>query len=575
MNSCHDRRRSFALVACIMALVLWFDLRAGAQSLQDYFTNRITVTNLTGQFTQNNSNATFEINEPNHGGKTGGHSLWISWVAVSNGIVTFKTETSGFDTLLSAYQFTTTNGATFADLREVARADDSEGFEHESEIEFGVVAGQRFEVAVDGYFGAVGQIDFQWEFKNLALPPPIILTTLADRSVNIGDAVSLAFAVTNAGAGSFRWFRNGQELDGITTTNLDIASFSVTNVGRYKMRVSVGGGVQYFSVPVEIQINTDGAANTLAQGKLLDAPSSPLIGLAGDGLLRLVRKSFTGVVRGYNGSQIFNTTYAVIDTNEPPHCGVASGKSYWLLYQPPTNGTVTLDTLGSTYDTVMEAYTYNGTLTGYQDLISLDCANDSFTTNNAARIILPVAKSRQYLLVVAGVNGASGTAWLNYSLNTNQLPQPPSLTSTPPLQTVSAGSTVVLTAPVTGAPPMVFSWRKDGVLLPGQTSSSLVLSAVTSGQSGSYSFTVTNDMGSATGAFALKVVVPTLCKLAPVSFGLQLSYFTVVGQVYTVEECTNFLTGWISWPGSLVGNGLTNYFNVPNDGKKFYRIRIE
>jgi hypothetical protein len=306
---------------------------------------------------------------------------------------------------------------------------------------------------------------------------------------------------------------------------------------------------------------------------LLDASSTPLVGSSGTKSAN-GQKDF-GVVRGYNGSQIFDTTYAVTDTNEPVHCNVSSGKSYWLLYQPPTNGTIALDTLGSSYDTVMEAYTYNGALTGYSNLISLDCANNSFPSNNAAQILLPVAKSRQYLLVVAGVNGASGTAWLNYKLDTNQPPQPPTLASTPQPRIVAAGSTVMLTASVNGAPPLFYSWRKNGVLLTNQTSPVLLLTGVVPSQSGDYTFTVTNDIGSVSGTFALKVVVPPWCALAPIPAGMQLSFPTLVNQLYTIEESTNLQTPWLAWPGGFVGNGLTNYFNVPNIGNKFYRIRIE
>ena len=554
---------------------LFLSATTSAQTLQDTFTNRQTISSVSGQLLQNNSTATLEPNEPRHGGKPGGHSLWISWLAPTNGIIRFKTETSTFDTLLSAYKFTTTNETTFADLREVARADDSEGLDFESEIEFGVIAGERYEIAVDGYFGAVGMVDFRWTFTTLPAAPPQIFNLLNDYAVNIGDPVSLTFNVTNPVAGTYKWLLNGNEISGATSTTLSIASFSPGDVGHYKLRINLGGGVQFFSVPVELQINTEGSATTLAQGKVFDAPATPLIGSSGGGAGFLRRLLTPGVVRGYNGSQVFNTTFAVVDPSEPPHCGVNSSKSYWLVYQPPVNGTVTLDTLGSAYDTVMETYTSNGTPTGYQDFISLDCANDSFTTNTASRIILPVAKTRQYYIVVAGVNGASGTAWINYKLNTNQPPLAPSLTSTPQPQTVAAGSTVAFTAPVSGALPMFFTWRKDNVLLPGKTSAALVLTNVNPTQNGSYAFTVTNDMGSATGTFVLKVVVPTQCRLTPIPNGLQLSYSTLVGQTYTTEESTNLRLGWTPWPGSFVGNGLTNYFNILNLGTRFFRVRVE
>ena len=315
------------VVALVLVAVMFASVARG-QSLQDFFANRETITSSSGQLERSNLDATVETGEPNHGGKPGGHSLWISWIAPTNGVIRFKTETSGFDTLLSAYQFATTNGSTFAELREVSRADDSEGLERESEIEFGVLTGERYEIAVDGYYGSVGTVEFSWHLDPLSLPPTQILSSPADRSVNIGDTVSLSMNVTNAAAGTFKWYFNGDEIPSATTTNLAITSFQATNVGRYKFRVSFSGGVRFFSVPTEIQINTDGSSNTLAQPKLLDAPGTPLIGSDDNGGSGLRAWSLAfgggtktpmsfGVVRGYNGSQIFNTTYATRDPAEP------------------------------------------------------------------------------------------------------------------------------------------------------------------------------------------------------------------------------------------------------------------
>ena len=567
----------------VLTALLAFSLTADAQTLQDLFANREVVTTPTGRLERSNTTASVEVGEPKHGGKTGGHSLWVTWVAPTNGVAKFRTEGSGFDTLLGAYQFTTTNGTTFADLREVARADDSEGFERESEIEFGVVSGGRYEIAADGYFGATGLIEVKWEFDPLPAPPPIVLDTPADRSVKVGDAVSLLVNVTNAAGGQFKWYFNGNEL-AVTTNHLLIPSFQTTNVGRYKLRISADG-IQYFSIPTEIQINTDGASNTLAQPKLLDAPGTPLIGGDGGGVLALLafgprpagasRTADFGVVRGYNGSQIFNTTYGTTDPAEPPHCGVIGGASYWLIFQPPTNGTVTLDTLGSTYDTVMETYTFTGSLAGYADLIQIACNNDGFGSNGPARVQFPVVKSRQYVVAVDGVNGVRGTGWVNYNLNTNQLPQPPALTSSPQPLLVAAGATVALNAPVTGAPPLMFTWRKDGTLLPGELGASLVLPAVTTNSSGDYSFSATNDLGGPVSAtFSVTVVPPPNCAITQVEGGVQLSFPTIAGIRYTVEEAAAVSGPWQPWPNFYLGDGQIVNAYALNAGTRFYRVRV-
>lgn len=583
IRSCHGR---LWIRALMMAMMLCAGVVSG-QSLQNLFTNRQTITSTSGILEKNNNTATVEVGEPKHGGKLGGHSLWISWFAPTNGIVRFKTEASGFDTLLSAYQFTNVAGSTFADLREVARADDSEGLGDESEIKFGVYEGETYEIAVDGYFGAVGQVELSWSFNPLPFLPAKILSSPPDRSVNFGETVTLSVTVTNVGSNQLNWFFNGNDISS-TSTNLVITNFQAADVGRYKFRVNSGGGVQYFSIPAEIQINTDGSSNTLAQPKFRDTSATPLIGANGGGSSLRVQNLVSGggitpinlgVVRGYNGSQIFNTTYAITDPLEPAHCNVVGGASYWLLYQPPTNGTITLDTIGSTYDTVMEVYTYNGALTGYQDLIKLDCSDNAFPSNNASRVVFPVVKTRQYLVAVDGVAGARGIAWLNYSLNTNQPAQSPSLTGTPSPIVAPQGATVAMSAPVTGAPPLMFTWRKNGVVIPGINTSPLVLANVTTNSTASYAFAVTNDLGGpAQSSIGLTVISQPTCTLTSVvglPNALKLSFQTVAGRNYFVEDTTNLFAPWTQWPTFYIGDGNPINAYVLRNGNRFFRVRVE
>src|ERR1041385_6158991 len=173
-RNCRMIARAFLVALLLIGLAPLCD----AQSFEDYFTNRETFTNASGVLEGSNSNATVELGQPLHAGKTGGHSLWISWVAPSNGVARFKTETSGFDTLLAAYNFHSTNDTTFDKLIVAARNDDSDELgDRERTIEFGVRAGQRFEIAVDGDFGAVGDIKMQWSLDVTPNPPPTIVST--------------------------------------------------------------------------------------------------------------------------------------------------------------------------------------------------------------------------------------------------------------------------------------------------------------------------------------------------------------------------------------------------------------
>jgi len=586
-SECLDAVKKLGSIARVLMLVLACCGLADychAQAFEDYFTNRETFTAASGSLTGNNSIATVEPGEPLHAGKPGGHSLWISWVAPTNGVARFKTEASSFDTLLAAYYFNSTNDTTFDKLIVAARDDDSEELgDRESEIDFGVTAGHRYEIAVDGYYGAVGGIELQWSMNITTNPPPTILSTTPDTTLKIGDPITLLVALTNVPNGTrFQWFFNGAELLNQNSTNLVISSMQVTNVGRYKLQIDLGSGVTFFSSSTELQINTEGAT-ALAQGKLPDAPGTELVGSDGTLIVsRLIRSAILaatspqaiGVVRGYTGTQIFNTTYATTDPTEPRHCSLTGGYSYWLGYQPPTNGTVTLDTVGSTYDTVLEVYSYNVPPTTYDNLISLTC--DHASVVGGSRVQLAVTKSRQYVVVVAGVNGAQGTAYLNYNLNTNQLPQPPAVVSAPQTLVVSNGADALLVPPITGTPPMHFFWSTNSAPMTNGYSPYLLMPHVTPAQTADYSVLVTNDLGKAIATMPLHVVVPPGCSLVQtVSNTLQMAFPTQSGLSYTIEEAADLRGPWFPLGQTFIGSGQTATVDLPITTNGYFRVSVQ
>ena len=577
-------RGTFVALALLASMV-----GAQAVAFQDYFTNRETLFTTNGTLVGDNSAATLETSEPQHGGKPGGHSLWISWVAPTNGVATFDTHASSFDTLMSAYTLNPTNATTVDKLHEEARNDDDPGFAPTSLIQFGAIAGHRYEIAVDGYQGATGSVILHWSFAPSASPPPIIVSTPNDQAAKQGDPVTLSVNMITSGSLQLAWFFNGIEDTNQSGTNFVITSLQDTNVGRYQLRITIGNGnnrVRFFTTPVEIQINSEGSTNTLAEDKLLDSPASPLIGDdGGGGTPHAVSKLFPngihanggaiGVVRGYNGSQVFNTTFATTDPAEPPHCGVIGGASYWLMFQPPTNGTLTLDTIGSSYDTVMEVYTFNGTLSGYGDLISIACDNDSVSPHGPSRVAFQAVKTRQYVVVVDGVSGVRGTAWLNYGLNTNLPAQPPILQSLVATQTVTLGSTVTLAPAIGGALPMNFSWRKDDTTITNVSMPFLQLTNVTTAQTGNYSLTATNDLGTLTITMPVHVVAPPSLTVGQGAGILQLNFPTVAGFRYTVQQADALSGPWSAWSPPFFGSGQNFTTNIPGAGTMFFRVRVE
>lgn len=141
----------------------------------DNFANRFTIPSAGGSVTGSNATATKESGEPNHGNVTGGKSLWWSWTAPASGLVTVSLDGSTFDTTLGIYQGNAVNS-----LVSVAQDDDG-GAGSSSRALFNAVADTTYQIAVDGYSGASGNI-------NLTVKPGILNDNFADSLQLIGTS---------------------------------------------------------------------------------------------------------------------------------------------------------------------------------------------------------------------------------------------------------------------------------------------------------------------------------------------------------------------------------------------------
>lgn len=459
------RVRRVPRAARILAAWLMLAVMGHAAELKDQFDDREQLTANSGAITGSNAGATRETDEPQHADKPGGRSVWISWIAPTNGIMTIRTSGSTFDTLLAAYYFRDGDEQTLDKLREAASNDDDAGTEPASFIQFATKAGRRYEIAVDGYQGATGAVALSWNFIDINTQPPIVVSVPGDRAARLGDPVTLTVNFETSPDARLQWRFNGDSF-GEEGPTLFIPSLQLTNVGRYSLRVRIGDN-RFETTPVEIQINSEGQTNALARDKVFDALGSRLTpnddaddaddadddGEPAGAAPLLVAASApvlaasAGVSRGHNGTQVFNTTYATPDPNEPQHCGVAGGASYWFAYEAPMNGVLRVDTIGSGYDTLLAAYGVQLPVAGYDSLVPLACDNDAVAPLGESRIEFPVLAGRQYLVVLDGVAGARGIAHLNYQL---EVAPPPDTTK--PVLTVTAPAArlmVVSNAPFT------------------------------------------------------------------------------------------------------------------------------
>jgi peroxiredoxin len=155
-----------------VAAVVVFALKsavAQAQPSNDDFASRNTMTGSSISVSGSNVNATKESGEPNFPDNLGGKSVWWTWTAPTDGMVTLTTTGSSFDTLLAVY-----TGDSVQSLSLVgANDDDPARTDFTSRVQFDVAAGMTCQIVVDGFNDDFGFIDSGSIVLNLTLGPVV------------------------------------------------------------------------------------------------------------------------------------------------------------------------------------------------------------------------------------------------------------------------------------------------------------------------------------------------------------------------------------------------------------------
>ena len=205
----------------------------------DFFAAATPLTSTVGTNSVDTSNATKETGEPAHAGNTGGKSVWYSFVAPQDGVLTLSTEGSTFDTLLAVY-----TGDVVSDLTLVASDDDAflgapGGF---SLLNVPVHANFLYHIAVDGYGGASGSALLTYSFA------PAKLVHL-DATTTGAGTIQLA-SINSLGGKNIE---PGSSIDVASGTTVVLTP---TPASGYHFD-SWSGTVNSFSAPLTLVLNAD------------------------------------------------------------------------------------------------------------------------------------------------------------------------------------------------------------------------------------------------------------------------------------------------------------------------------
>lgn len=115
---------------------------------------------------------------------------------------------------------------------------------------------------------------------------------------------------------------------------------------------------------------------------------------------------------GTSGTATGATAQASRELGEPNHAANNAGaKSIWYRWTAPASGTLTVDTFGSNYDTLLGVYT--GTAL---NALTQVASNDDTSPGFQSRVQFAVTAGTTYRIAVDGWNGASGNVTLHWAL---------------------------------------------------------------------------------------------------------------------------------------------------------------
>jgi hypothetical protein len=103
-----------------------------------------------------------------------------------------------------------------------------------------------------------------------------------------------------------------------------------------------------------------------------------------------------------------NTANATKEAGEPNHAGNAGGHSIWFTWTAPSTKAVTIDTINSSFNTLLAVYTGNAV-----NALTLVVSNDDIAPGfQQSRVTFNATAGKIYQIAVDGYNGASGSVVL-------------------------------------------------------------------------------------------------------------------------------------------------------------------
>jgi len=352
---------------------------------------------------------------------------------------------------------------------------------------------------------------------------PGITSQPASQSVSPGAPVNFSVAVTGTGPFTYQWRKDGVDIANATLATYAVASAQQSHEGQYTCRVTNSAG-SVISNAATLVVYNPPAITQEPQDQTIEAGASVSFSVVatGDGTLAYQwRKDGVAVT---NSGSISGATLAALTINP---CQTANTGSYTCVvtnaYGNGTSAaavlTVQQGAVPATIETDPVSQTVLGgenvalrvTATGDQPLtyqwkksganLTDDGRISGSKTANLAIQTIQTGDAGSYVCQVTNASGSDVSAVAQITVNDAA----PTIVQQPPFVTYARkNSNAELVIVATGAGPMQYQWRKNGVNLvnggdiSGADTATLTIAKTEDTDSGNYTCVITNSAGTAT-----------------------------------------------------------------------------
>lgn len=456
------------------------------------------VRGLSGTQVFNTTTATHDPSEPQHCGQAGGASYWFAYEATESGVLHFDAAGTAFQAVLAVYSFTpplesySQMVAITCDVADPAHAAPT--------VTFGVEAGRTYAVVLDGVGGARGVAQLNYQFERPS-PPDVAPSVAQEPGVVVvaeGRPWFLTVGVAGTAPFGFLWRHEGQVVADAHGARLESLAAVMSDAGAYVVEVTNRAGAATSIVarvtvgrppvivePMPDRVIAEGGS-TLLQSHVTGDGSMTFRWFK-DGLLLPDDvgpvKSISHAVSSDAGAYRFEVASAF---------GVATGLVARVNVVPVPRGTLVLSSprvaVGSD---VVVGVRVDGATVG-----TVAWYHDSALVPGVFGVELRLASARlsdsgDYRAVASTDLGP-----VDCGVIALRVLEPVVFGGLPQAQLLAAGSPVLLAASAAGSPPLRWQWIKDGIALEGGTRDTFALPAAVEADSGMYSVTVANELGS-------------------------------------------------------------------------------